>query len=228
MRSSAASHPGDEGSTVEAIADRLRDAISTGVFNAGQRLVESEITREFGVSRGPLREAFRRLAAEGLVDLQHHRGARVRRLSRAEVTALYEVREALEGLAARLAARHVRDGTVASHSLSTLVDQMTQALNQGALSTYVQLNKEFHDELVRLADNGPLAGLVRQLQVPLFRLQFRNIVDIASLRLGQADHEAIASAVARGDEEAADVAMRIHIRRSGADTSALTDTHFEA
>lgn len=217
----------DEGSTVEAIADRLRDAISTGVFNAGQRLVEAEITREFGVSRGPLREAFRRLAAEGLVDLQHHRGARVRKLSRAEVMALYEVREVLEGLAARLAARRVRDGGSDPRPLSRLVEDMDEALDRGALGRYVQLNKDFHDQLVALADNPTLAGLVRQLQIPLFRLQFRNLVDTASLRLGQSDHHAIAAAVARGDEEAADWAMRNHIGRSRADTTVLHDTHFD-
>lgn len=218
----------EEGSTVEAIADRLRDAISTGVFNAGQRLVEADITREFGVSRGPLREAFRRLAAEGLVDLQHHRGARVRRLSRKEVLALYEVREALEGLAARLAARTVRKAKADADRLSDLSIAMSLALDHGALSRYVELNQQFHDELVELSDNATLGGLVRQLQVPLFRLQFRSLVDTASLRLGQADHEAITAAVARGDEDAAEAAMKLHIRRSRSETSSLPDGHFDA
>jgi DNA-binding GntR family transcriptional regulator len=213
-------------STVETVANGLRRGIREGRFTPGQRLIEAELRIEFNVSRGPLREALRRLAAEGLVEMELHRGARVRRFTRADAMALYDIREALEGLAARLAARRVGEGTIKPKKLLDLTDAMSSALNAGRIAKYIELNQSFHDVLLEWAGNAHLTSLVQQLQVPVFRLQFRVLADLRTLKLGNKDHAAIAKAVAAADEDRAEDAMRAHIRRSGNDTRALPDNQF--
>ncbi len=92
------------GEVVNFVIQHLRDGIFLGRFAPGQRLITSELMTDIGVSRGSLREAFSRLAADGIVDLVPNRGAVVRRLSRVELINLFRIREVLEGLAARQAA----------------------------------------------------------------------------------------------------------------------------
>src|SRR5208337_15324 len=105
--SEGATRPGGlpaHGATVAFIVERLRDDILAGRLAPGSRLVECELTARFSVSRGPVREALRRLAAEGLIEHLPHRGALVRRLTLREIRELFEIRVEMEALAARLAA----------------------------------------------------------------------------------------------------------------------------
>src|ERR1700716_154277 len=88
---------------VEYTIGSLRNAIGEGRLAPGQRLVVADVTKMFGVSAGPVREAIRRLTGEGLVDITPHRGATVRQFSTGEVREIFEVREMIEGLAAKLA-----------------------------------------------------------------------------------------------------------------------------
>src|SRR5579863_1311318 len=99
------------GETVAHIVARLRDDILTRRAAPGERLVESDLTHRFGVSRGPIREALRRLAAEGFIEHAPNRGAVVRRLSLQDVRELFQIRAELEGLAARIAAAAAADPT---------------------------------------------------------------------------------------------------------------------
>src|SRR5271170_5056736 len=96
--------PPAHGATVAHIVERLRGDILARRLSPGARLVESNLTERFAVSRGPVREALRRLAAEGLIEHVPHRGALVRRLSAREIEELFQIRLELESLAARLAA----------------------------------------------------------------------------------------------------------------------------
>src|ERR1700757_2731392 len=90
-------------SVVEKIVDAIRSDIKAGRVAPGQRLIESEIRVALGASRPSIRDAMRRLEAEGLVEVEHHKGARVRPLTPADTEHIYQIREALEGVAARLA-----------------------------------------------------------------------------------------------------------------------------
>src|SRR5262245_60220482 len=96
-------------SRVETIIRHIKLNIRNGGYAAGQRLIEADVQRLTGASRGPVREAMRRLGAEGLVEIHHQKGARVRRLTRTEVENLYDVRAVIEGLAAQRAATHYKD-----------------------------------------------------------------------------------------------------------------------
>lgn len=201
-------------SRVDAIAEELREDIRTGRLVSGQRLIEADLTERFTISRGPLREALRRLTAEGLVELQHNRGARVRQLTDDEVVALFQVREALEGMAARLAADAVAEGRANPQSLQTIVRRMDRALDQGKIGEYRVLNQQFHDLLMEMGGNDRLSGMARQLQTAVGRVQSATSLDLGAQRAGQSDHRRIAKAITAADGNAAEKAMRAHIRNS--------------
>ncbi len=167
----------------------------------------------------------RRLAAEGLIDMQHHRGARVRQLSRAEVHALFEVREVLEGLSARLAALN----TTAVHErqdLADLAQTMNDAAVNGAVEDYVALNNSFHNLLVSLSGNPILPQMLGRLHTQAMRYQFRQLADPASTLASNREHQRIVRAVLDDDAEYAERAMRQHVQRSRDMMTSMPDTMF--
>lgn len=214
-------------STVDLLVEQLRDAISKGELAGGQRLVEADLTETYQVSRGPVREAMRRLAAEGLVELHHHRGARVRHLSRTEVYALFEVREMLEGLSARLAAAHIGAGDD-RRILTDLGEAMNQAVADGDVSRYILLNSSFHNLLVRMSENPHLPQMLDHLHTQAMRFQFRQLVDPESTEASNREHQRIIRAILDKDPDYAERAMRLHIQRSRDMTVTLPDEMFAA
>lgn len=212
-------------STVDMIVEQLRSGISTGMLAGGQRLIEAELTETYGVSRGPVREAMRRLAAEGLVEMHYHRGARVRQLTRREVFALFEVREMLEGLSARLAAANAA-ATEKRAELSSLGTAMAATARAGDVGDYVTLNNRFHNMLVQMSANPLLPAMLDHLHTQAMRYQFRQLVDPASTRDSDREHQRIIRAILDGDPDYAERAMRQHIQRSRDLTLELPDEMF--
>lgn len=195
------------------VADKLRGGILTGQFAPGQRLIEADLTRDLSVSRGPLREALRRLAGEGIVDIVHNRGALVRRFSRKEVMDLFRIRAALEGLTARLAAENFGHGDNRKRFAAAM--SKTLHFQPGRPhETYSEENRIFHQMLVDLSDNPQLGQLVQQLRLPLFRLQIRQGIDDAYWRKSYGEHNAIAKAILAGKPDLAEEAMRRHLLRA--------------
>jgi DNA-binding GntR family transcriptional regulator len=196
-------------STVLQVADELRARIREGLLVPGQRLVEIDLTRELGISRGPLREALSRLAIEGLVVIEPYRGAMVRKLSPDDLRDLYEVREVLEGRAAALAARRIADGDHGARLRAALAENASFD-DRGDVAAYLDFNERFHQLLAEISGNALLLQLVDQLRTQTFRLQFRKMTPQAR-RAAVAEHDAVGSAVLAGDEVAADTAMRDHV-----------------
>jgi DNA-binding GntR family transcriptional regulator len=201
------------GTAVAALVDALREQIRLGDRVPGQRLVESDLTAEFGVSRGPLREALSRLASEGLVELEPFRGATVRRLSVEHVRQLYQVREPLEATAAALAAERIHLGDHRAR-LQAVLEANNRHLSSGDRRAYLDVNRDFHSLVVALSGNDVLARLVDQLRTPLQYLQFRHLADDRAYARSAAQHRTIAEAILRGDRAAAQRAMRHHVRSS--------------
>jgi DNA-binding GntR family transcriptional regulator len=135
----------DHASLAEQVARELRQAILTRRRKPGDRLVEDRLSEEMGVSRVPIREALRVLAAEGLVEVQPRRGASVAKVSPEVARDLVEVRATLEGLNARLAARHHEDAIVAE--LRRVLEAGNAAARSRNLDDLVRLNGAFHDKL---------------------------------------------------------------------------------
>ncbi len=195
------------------LVDQLRQAIGSGELRGGQRLIESDLTEAYQVSRGPVREAMRRLAAEGLIEVHFNRGARVRQLSRSEVYALFQVREMLEGLSARLAAENVDRGEDRAR-LTALAAAMNLAAEKGDVVGYITLNNDFHNLLVQMSGNPLLPEMLAHLHTQAMRYQFRQVADPQSTRMSNREHQRIITAILDDDPDYAERAMRQHIQRS--------------
>lgn len=198
------------GSLSQVVADELRRGILTGKRKAGDRLVEDRLSAELGVSRVPIREALRRLAAEGLVELQPRRGASVAAFSADVARDLVEVRAMLEGLNARLAARHRAPGIVAE--LRQVLAQGNAAAQAENVADLVRLNGEFHDKLAEAGRNSILWDIMRTL-----RERTSLVFAVNTRRRSQQDwdeHSRILAAVIDGDEELSALLATRHVHQA--------------
>ncbi len=202
-----------EGSVVEAIIEAVKDGIKAGRFVPGQRLIETDIREIVGSGRGSVREAMRRLAADGIVDLEHQKGARVRRMSRAEAQSIYQAREALEGMAARLAAEHIDRQDYRARLLT--VEKSFGRNSDGSAHTYLRYNEQFHRLIMTMSENWHIIRMVEQLQVPAFLLVGRVMSNRETIDEARAEHHPIVEAILAGDPKRAEATMRAHIKRSG-------------
>ena len=213
MTTAAAKEPRQ--TAVDSVIEAITEGVKEGRYAPGQRLVEADLTAELGISRGPLREALGRLAAEGMLELEPYRGAVVRRLSRDDVQDLFNIRRVLEGEAARLAALRIDEGT----NRARLEQEMAVVDGfRGRTDTmaYMDANERFHELVVELSGSKLLARLIPQLQVHAFRLLFRRmIVEDSAMPNSIEEHTVVAAAILAGDAKAAERAMRVHVRRSG-------------
>lgn len=206
-------HGLSRGEVVDFAIEYIRSGITEGRFAPGQRLITAEIMEDIGISRGSLREAFSRLAAEGLVDLIPNRGAIVKRLSRMELINLFRIREVLEGLAARQAAEAIHQGD----NLSTFTSVWEQMRGDGQAMGPVEFSEKnslFHSTLVSIASNQQLADLLNKLQIRVVMFQLGRALNPEDIAHSVREHEPIAQAVLTGNPDAADDAMRRHLRGS--------------
>jgi DNA-binding GntR family transcriptional regulator len=205
--------PPAHGATVAFIVERLRDAILAGRLQPGSRLVESDLTSRFGVSRGPVREALRRLTADGLIEHWPHRGAVVRRLTEREIRELFLIRIEMEALAARLAAAADAPERRARFVASIRPIYADAPRNP---CEYLSENTAFHDAVMALADNLALRDLAARLQLPLIMAQVGDVLTPAVLNASVREHRAVAQAILDQDPETASARMRAHLERAAA------------
>lgn len=200
-------------SAVEEVVRTLSLGLMTYRFAPGQRLVEADLTTEFNVSRGTLREAFRRLAADGLIEMVPNRGAIVRRLSRRDVAELFQIRSELEGLAARLAAARIATPAVRSAFEAAIAPIWSDAPRY-SISTYMEENTRFHEAVHEAGGNNQLTHVSRQLQLPAIMNQVSRLLTPRTLEASVSEHRRIARAILAGDAAEADRQMRIHLARA--------------
>lgn len=205
----------DGGTIPDRVFSLLREAIIKGEIAAGSKISEPELARAYGISRGPLREAIGRLEACGLVVRRPNVGARVVSMSSAQLLEIFHVREALEGMAARLAARNMTTAEVAD--LRVLLDQHGGQIERDSGHAYFQRegDLDFHYRIVQGSHNHRLIELLcNDLYhvVRLYRYQF----GMPSKRGPRAfvEHGYIVDAIERRDQEMAELMMRAHIRAS--------------
>jgi DNA-binding GntR family transcriptional regulator len=192
------------------VYDHLRAAILSGRLEPGAELAEVPLSEELGVSRGPIREAIGRLASEGLVTVRPRRGAVVSPLSKEEFLELYQVREALERMAVKLAVRRLQPEDFAA--LQGLIDDMTTHAERGQVDEFFEANAAFHARLVDASGNAKLGELYRQLLDQIGRYRTRSLRLRGNLQRSIAEHAAILRAAKRGDAERAAHLMSEHIR----------------
>jgi DNA-binding GntR family transcriptional regulator len=206
--------PRHEPTSVQIVVDAVTDMIRRGELQPGDHLVESELRRRVDVGRSTVREALGRLAEVGLVTIEPYRGATVRRLHASEVADLYRVREALEGLAARMAAERVRDGEVGSGDLRRLVADMGGHRSGDDVLAYADVNNRFHQMVAAMSGSPTLAELVALLRSRVFRSQYEHLLGPSAKGDSIDGHVSVADAVVTGDPDRAESAMRAHVRLS--------------
>ena len=191
----------------------------------GQCLIEADPTRDFGVSRGPLREAFRHLSAEGLIQIVPHRGALVRRLSRKEALELFEIRTALEALAVRLAAKAMSEPQNRER-FEVAIEPIWSEAPRRSGPGYHEENRQFHQAILDVCGNQKLVELSRQQQLPLIMLQLSGAMTPTMYGDSVTEHRTIAKAILAGNADEAEAAIREHLERASQITDAMPDTIF--
>jgi DNA-binding GntR family transcriptional regulator len=198
------------GSTTDDVTNTLREAILDGSFAPGAWLREIDVAQSLNVSRTPVREALRRLADEHLVERSANRGCQVRSMTLEEAIAVYAVREALEGLAARCVAAKATDGLITE--LRTLHEQMDDASRSPAdLAT---LNLAFHRALRDATDNAYLHRFLTQVEHAVRRLGTSSFADDRRVAQINDEHGRIIEAIERRDSDGAERAAAEHMRRA--------------
>lgn len=193
------------------VVDQLRRAIFSGEYKPGERLVEDRLASDMGVSRVPVREALRVLAAEGLIDIAPRRGATVTALSSIAARDMIEVRATLEGLNARLAARRHSAATVAA--LESVLAMGSRATAKRDAQTLNTLNARFHDLLANAGGNAVLAEIMRTLRTRTTSF----FAEMSRKRAKETweEHAAIVRAVIDGDEALAELLATRHVVNAG-------------
>ncbi|GLY73512.1 GntR family transcriptional regulator [Actinoallomurus iriomotensis] len=191
----------------DVVTAELRRLILQGELMPGERLVEDRLAARLGVSRNPVREAIRVLAAEGFVEVTPRRGAAVARLSPDEAEELFDVRVALEGLSARLSARKVTPET--ADRLRAVLDSARLAVDEGRLGDVADLNTAFHAAVADLAGNAYLSLMVG----PMLRRAQWLFQQTAKHRAPHSwtEHLSLYEAIAAGDERAAEDRAIAHV-----------------
>ncbi|HTW12287.1 MAG TPA: GntR family transcriptional regulator [Solirubrobacteraceae bacterium] len=192
------------------IREQIRDAILHGEYAPRQRLIEVDLCDRFGASRFLVRAALQDLAAQGLVEFQRNKGARVRSVSMDEAIQITEVRMLLEGFIAARAAQRVTPEQAAM--LREIAMQMRAAVEAGELSRYSQLNASLHSSLRELAAHAIASKLLEELRALTVRHHFTLSLVPGRSAVSLPQHEAIVAAVVNGDAAAAEAAMHAHLQ----------------
>jgi DNA-binding GntR family transcriptional regulator len=197
----------------ESLRQKLEGAIAAGLLEPGSRLDEQEIAQRFGVSRTPVREAFRLMAANNLVELRGRQGAMVRSIKAQALVEMFQVMAELEGLCARLAARRISQAW--RGEIGEIHQRLVEAGVAGDIDVFYDINQEFHEAIYEASRNAFLAEQTRKLrnQVAAYRRRVTRMPN----RIGDTirEHEAIMQAILAHDPELAHSAMRDHVNLLG-------------
>lgn len=213
MERSARTKPAGAGTPAQAqeadVLKQLRSAITQGGFAPGQRLIEADLCSQYEASRFVVRTALQLLAAEGLVEMERNKGARVRAVPLDEALEVVEVRTALEGLTAARAAARATAADVAE--LREIGARMRLAVERADVMAYGDLNSRLHDTIQAISANATCARTLQRLRGQIVRHQFALTLRSGRPVVSLAEHERIIAAIADHDQPAAEAAMRAHL-----------------
>ncbi|MCE9681239.1 MULTISPECIES: GntR family transcriptional regulator [Halomonadaceae] len=201
----------------ERVFHELQDAIVRGELAPGSKITEPGLSKTYGISRGPLREAMRRLEAHRLIERVPHVGARVVKLSMKELLELFDVREALESMAARLAAEHMSAEEIAGLREVLALHERQADLKSGEAYYQREGDLDFHYRIVLGSHNRMLMTMLCDDLYYLVRL-YRTQFSASGTRPHRAfvEHHRIVDAIEAGDAELAELLMRRHVSASRA------------
>ncbi|WP_196259665.1 GntR family transcriptional regulator [Pelagibacterium limicola] len=208
-----------------AIAQGIKTRIHRGGYAPGQRLIEVDLAEEFSVGRGRIREVFKTLVGEGYLEFIANRGVYVRRFTRGEILDMGRVREVLEGLSARLAAE-MELGPDQRDLLRAHQGRLDDAEAANDVDRYNTENFEYHATICRIAGNRHVEESLSRVRLPLYRLQLPRSFSNDSMASSNRDHQVITSCILAGKPDAAEAAMRAHVRAGNQHVLRLAEEHF--
>ena len=191
------------------VQQEVERRILVGELAPGDKLIEATIAESLGISRGPVREAFRMLEEAGLVRQEKNRGVFVRHIPLDEALEIYDLRAMMDESVGRLLAEKIKPEQL--KAARAMVDAMERAVKAGDADSYHLLNLQFHDALVDFAGNRKLSVLYRRLINELSLFRRMNLAAVGALPTSAGEHRAILKAIAAGDASGAGAAMRQHV-----------------
>jgi phosphonate utilization transcriptional regulator len=198
-------------SLASAAQQEIERMILAGEIVPGAKLAEAWLSERLGISRGPIREAFRMLEEAGLVR-EKNRGVFVRTIPLEEAVEIYDLRAVMDELVGRRLATGISAEQM--RRVKLVADQMDQAVRTDDADAYHRLNLQFHDLLLDFAGNQKMAAIYRKLVKELALFRRRNLAHHAVLPQSAAEHRQILKAIASGDPEVAARAMFMHVTES--------------
>lgn len=197
----------------EVVFETLRDAIIQGRLKPGERLMEIQLAEEMGVSRTPVREAIRKLELEGFLVMVPRRGVYVAGISMKDIVDVFEIRAALEGLAAGLAAERITDEEL--EELERALVKTAEAIYSN-LDAVVETDVYFHDLIYRASRNQRLIQMVSNLQDQIHRFRTTSLSQPGRTKVAIEEHKKIVEALAERNVELAQNLARDHIENAEA------------
>lgn len=196
----------------EVVCEVLRAAIQTGALPPGERLMEIPLAEELGVSRTPIREAIRKLEQEGFVVMMPRRGTYVADITLKDITQVFEIRSALEELAAGLAAERITSDEI--EELERQLVSINECMETNTLDHVVEADIAFHEVLYNASRNQRLADIIHNLRTQIFRFRSVSMNQPGRLSKTWEEHRQLVEALADHNPQQARRIARIHMEHS--------------
>ena len=190
----------------EKILETIRDAILKGSLKPGERVSEPELAERFGISRTPIREAFRQLESEGYLVVIPRKGAVVASLSERDIEEFYAIKIILEGFAAKMAAEKLTDKDI--ERLETINERLAQIAKDGDVKSFFRVHNEFHELFIKAAGNDKLYDMINQLVMKFKRLRLASLSQPGRMEISVEEHRNMIEAFRNHDGKRADSLVR--------------------
>ncbi|MFZ3207230.1 MAG: GntR family transcriptional regulator [Geobacteraceae bacterium] len=197
----------------ESILETIRDAIMTGALKPGEKVVEPELAERFGISRTPIREAFRQLESEGYLTVIPRKGAVVASFSQKDVEEFYAIKSILEGYAARQACENLTIREI--DKLQAINDKLRRLADESDIKRFFNIHNDFHELFIKAANNEKLYDLILNLLNKFQRLRFASLSLPGRMRISVQEHEKIIEAFRKRNGELAERLVRKNAEYGG-------------
>jgi DNA-binding GntR family transcriptional regulator len=197
----------------EKILENIRESIISGSLKAGSRVSEPELAERYGISRTPIREAFRQLESEGYLTVIPRRGAVVKELSPRDVEEFYAIKSIMEGYAARRACEKFSSKDL--DRLQSINDKLAELARQNDIKHFFKVHSDFHDLFIKVADNEKLRDLITGLVTKFQRLRLTSLSLPGRMFISVQEHEKIIDAFRRKDAATAEDLVRKNAEYGG-------------
>lgn len=187
----------------------IKNKILNGIYHPSQKLTESQLAEEIGVSRNTIKKALMMLEKENLVVVESNKGATIKSFTLEEIINFMEIREALEGIVARSAAKQISEAGL--KKLEELLEKMDEHLRNNQFDEYSLLNREFHKTIYDASKNAQAVDMINTIKTQLNRIHFRTILMPGRNQDSYKEHKRILEALKSRDEKEAEEAIQNHV-----------------